>query len=148
MFIFGEQTYINEKISIKIKVTIQHLRLGMLRIPRCGAARGAARLVRPKITVIIRPKCKHFVLYSNSYLGVLNNYKKRRTNPFGSSFFYKNPHCLLQTDDPSKPQSASISPILPSRMRPSRISTISSLSWVPAQRSSSAVTSSRSSFFL
>ena len=39
-----------------------------------GAARGAARLVRPKITVIIRPKCKHFVLYSNSYLGVLNNY--------------------------------------------------------------------------
>ena len=52
MFIFGEQTYINEKISIKIKVTIQHPRLGMLRIPRCGAARGAARLVRPKITVI------------------------------------------------------------------------------------------------
>ena len=44
-------------------------------IPRCGAARGAARLVRPKITVIIRPKCKHFVLYFNSYLGVLNNYK-------------------------------------------------------------------------
>ena len=77
MFIFGEQTYINEKISIKIKVTIQHPRLGMLRIPRCGAARGAARLVRPKITVIIRPKCKHFVLYSNSYLGVLNNYKLR-----------------------------------------------------------------------
>ena len=56
-------------------VTIQHPRLGMLRIPRCRAARGAARLVRPKITVIIRPKCKHFVLYSNSYLGVLNNYQ-------------------------------------------------------------------------
>jgi hypothetical protein len=47
----------------------------MLCIPRCGAVRGAARLVRPKITVIIRPKCKHFVLYSNSYLVVLNNYK-------------------------------------------------------------------------
>jgi hypothetical protein len=46
----------------------------MLCIPRCGAVRGAARLVRPKITVIIRPKCKHFVLYSNSYLVVLNNY--------------------------------------------------------------------------
>ena len=56
-------------------VIIQHLRLAMLRIPRCGATRGAARLVRPKITVIIRPKRKHFVLYSNSYLGVLNNYK-------------------------------------------------------------------------
>ena len=56
-------------------VTIQNPRLGMLRIPRCGAARGAARLVRPKITVIIRTKFKHFVLYSNSYLGVLNNYK-------------------------------------------------------------------------
>ena len=56
-------------------VTIQQPRLGMLRIPRCGAARGAVRLVRPKITVIIRTKCKHFVLYSNSYLGVLNNYK-------------------------------------------------------------------------
>ena len=46
----------------------------MLRIHRCGAARGAARLVRPKITVRIRPKRKHFVLYFNSYLGVLNNY--------------------------------------------------------------------------
>ena len=46
----------------------------MLRIPRCGAVRGAARLVRPKITVIIRPKYKHFVLYSDSYLRVLNNY--------------------------------------------------------------------------
>ena len=56
-------------------VIIQHLRLAMLRIPRCGATRGAARLVRSKITVIIRPKCKHFVLYSNSYPGVLNNYK-------------------------------------------------------------------------
>ena len=56
-------------------VIIQHLRLGMLRIPRCGAIRGAALLVRSKITVIIRPKCKHFVLYSNSYPGVLNNYK-------------------------------------------------------------------------
>ena len=56
-------------------VIIQHLRLAMLRIPRCGATRGAAHLVRSKITVIIRPKCKHFVLYSNSYLGVLNNYK-------------------------------------------------------------------------
>ena len=56
-------------------VIIQHLRLAMLRIHRCGATRGAARLVRSKITAIIRPKCKHFVLYSNSYLGVLNNYK-------------------------------------------------------------------------
>ena len=46
----------------------------MLRIPRCGAVRGAARLVRPKITVIIRPKYNHFVLYSDSYLRVLNNY--------------------------------------------------------------------------
>ena len=62
---------------IKIQVTIQHHRLGMLRIPRCGAARCAARLIRPRITVIIRPKRKHFVLYSNSYLGVLNNYKNR-----------------------------------------------------------------------
>ena len=55
-------------------VTIQHPRLGMLRIPRCGAVRGVERLVRHKITVIIRSKCKHFVLYSKSYLGVLNNY--------------------------------------------------------------------------
>ena len=62
---------------IKIQVTIQHHRFGMLRIPRCGAARGAARLIRPRITVIIRPKRKHFVLYSNSYLGVLHNYNNR-----------------------------------------------------------------------
>ena len=56
-------------------VFIQHSRLGMLRIPRCGAVRVAVRLVRPKITVMIRPKFEHFILYSNSYLGVLNNYK-------------------------------------------------------------------------
>ncbi len=59
---------------VYIIVIIKHHRLGMLRIPRCGAARGAAFLVRPRITVIIRPKCWHFVLYSNSYLVVLNNY--------------------------------------------------------------------------
>ena len=47
----------------------------MLRIPRRGAVRGAVRLVRPKITVIIPPKRKHFVLYANSYLEALNNYK-------------------------------------------------------------------------
>ncbi|MBP5292258.1 MAG: hypothetical protein J6Y90_06530, partial [Lachnospiraceae bacterium] len=41
-----------------------------------GAVRGAARLVRLKITVKIGPKCMHFVLYFRSYLGVLNNYKK------------------------------------------------------------------------
>ena len=40
-----------------------------------GRPKGAARLVRPEITVIICPKYKHFVLYSNNYLGVLNNYK-------------------------------------------------------------------------
>lgn len=50
-------------------------RLGMLRIPRCGAVRVAVRLVRPKIAVIISPKFERFILYSNSYLGVLNNYK-------------------------------------------------------------------------
>ena len=60
--------------NVYIVGTIQHPRLGMLRISRCGAASGAARLVRHKITVIIRPKRKHFVLYSNSYLEVLNNY--------------------------------------------------------------------------
>ena len=46
----------------RVIVIIQHPRLGMLRIPRCGAARGAACLVRPKITVIIHPKCKHLVV--------------------------------------------------------------------------------------
>ena len=52
-----------------------HPRLRMLRITRCGAARGAVRLVRPKLTDIICPKCKHFVLYSNSYLSDLNDYR-------------------------------------------------------------------------
>ena len=55
-------------------MTIQPPGLGMRSIPRCESARGAARLVRPKITAIIRPKCKHFVLYSNSYPGALNKY--------------------------------------------------------------------------
>ena len=32
-------------------VTIQHPRHGVLRIPRGGAVRSAARLVRPKLTV-------------------------------------------------------------------------------------------------
>ena len=32
-------------VHININVTIQHPRLGMLCIPRCGAVRGAARLV-------------------------------------------------------------------------------------------------------
>ena len=73
---YGESVMIEMLFIEKTKnVIIQHLRLAMLRIPRCGATRGAARLVRSKITVIIRPKCKHFVLYSNSYPGVLNNYK-------------------------------------------------------------------------
>ena len=34
----------------------------------------AARLIHPKIIVIVRPNRKHFVLYSNSYLGMLNKY--------------------------------------------------------------------------
>ena len=50
-------------------------RLGMLSTPCCGTVRGSVRLVRSKITVKICPKCKHFVLHFNSYLGVLNNYK-------------------------------------------------------------------------
>ena len=50
-------------------------RLGTLRTPFCGTVRGSVRLVRSKITVKICPKCKHFVLHFNSYLGVLNNYK-------------------------------------------------------------------------
>ena len=73
MFIFGEQTYINEKNSIKIKVTIQHPRLGMLRIPRCGAARGAARLVRPKISSgIWRCLPRENRGYSPGYCGYAN----------------------------------------------------------------------------
>ena len=48
---------------------------GMLRTLRCGAVRGVVRLDRPKITDIICPKCKHFVLYSNSYLRDLNDYR-------------------------------------------------------------------------
>ena len=40
-------------MSYNNNVAIHHPRLGMLSIPRCGAAIGAARLVRPKITAII-----------------------------------------------------------------------------------------------
>ena len=46
-------------------------------LPHCGAAREDVRLVRPRKTVIIRLKRKRFVLYSNSYFGVLNNYDIR-----------------------------------------------------------------------
>jgi len=50
-------------------LTIQQDKLGMLSIPSCGAVKGAVRLVRPKKTFIIRLKCRHIVLYYNSYLG-------------------------------------------------------------------------------
>jgi hypothetical protein len=38
--------YADLPFLFEIIVTIQHPRLGMLCIPRCGAVRGAARLVR------------------------------------------------------------------------------------------------------